>query len=93
MSINYNQKFKRNQNIFITEVETDTMIMNLETDKFYAMSDVATLIWSKTQQPFTLEEIIKGLEETFPDTPKDQLHEDCIFFLEDLVKNKLVIEG
>lgn len=78
----------RSSSVVHTEMNEQTMLMNIEEGKYYSLSQVGSQIWRLLENPTRVDALIAQLEEEFEVTEqecRDQTHE----FLQDLIKRQL----
>lgn len=73
-----------------TEVADQTMMMNIEKGKYYALEGTAKLIWGHLESPTKVEDLVAKMVETY-DVEPDQCRSDVLSFLGDLMENDLVV--
>ena len=73
-----------------TEVANQTMMMNIDKGKYYALEGTAKLIWGQLETPTRVDDLIASMVEAY-DVEPDQCRSDVMSFLNDLVENELVV--
>lgn len=77
--------------VLFTEIDGETVLLNIQTGYYYAMNEVSTAIWQGIGAGQTLAEIQTTLIETY-DVAADQLQLDINEFLAALTEHALVQE-
>lgn len=83
-------KFVRSQDLIATELDDDTVMMSIETGAYYGLSGSGTLIWELLEVPRTKAEVIAALQERY-DVSLDALQADVEAFIDDMLKNALIV--
>lgn len=68
------------------------------TEAYFGLNPVSALIWTLLPEPGgtesgDLEHLLDGLQEQYPEVPRDLLATDVREFLEELVKSELVVHA
>lgn len=78
-----------------SHVETDfadqTLMMNLDLGKYYAVTDVAKRIWDLLAQPTSLADVCSRLQQEF-DVEAAECQRDVLDFAMTLKRNGLIVE-
>lgn len=81
--------YKRNDTLPNTTIEGDTVLLDIETGKYYGLSGTAHRIWSLLQSPLSMEQICDALQKEY-NVSRDQCEQDVQVFLKELAHVKLV---
>ena len=81
---------RRGENHVETEVADQTMMMNIDKGKYYALEGTAKLIWGQLEAPTKIEDLISKMVEVY-DVEPDQCRSDVLSFLNELMENDLVV--
>ncbi|MEM7060700.1 MAG: PqqD family peptide modification chaperone [Pseudomonadota bacterium] len=73
-----------------TEVADQTMMMNIDKGKYYALEGTAKLIWGELENPMRVGDLVSKMVDTY-EVETDQCMTDVLGFLSDLVENGLVV--
>lgn len=65
-------------------------MMDVDAGKYYVLDDVASFIWSRLEQPTSLEELVAELARRY-DVAADRCEADVLPFLGDLEARGLVV--
>ncbi len=87
--INSNSVVKRKNDAIMTELEDAIVIMSIEKSSYYALDEIASLIWVELENPVQVSELIEGFLDKYEVSP-EQCQEDVISFLEELRKKELI---
>ncbi len=72
-----------------TEVDGESVILDLEEGIYYGLNPVGARIWSEIQEPTAVEEITAAITTEY-DVDRDQCRRDVISLLQDLEENDLI---
>ena len=72
-----------------TEVEGESVILDLEDGIYYGLNPMGARIWSEIQEPTAVEEIIVAITAEY-DVNSEQCRRDVISLLQDLRENNLI---
>jgi hypothetical protein len=72
-----------------TELDGETVIMDLESGTYSALDAVGTSIWKLLEQPVSFQEICREIMAEY-DVEADGCHADLIAFLHELADNGLI---
>ena len=84
-----NSVVARNDDIVAGVVDTDVMMMSIESGKYYHLNTSAGRIWDMLEQPRTVSELCEMLSKDFKVTP-EACQKDVIRFLDELASRKIV---
>lgn len=73
-----------------TEVADQTMMMNIDKGKYYALEGTAKLIWGALDSPKSVQDLVANMVESY-EVEQDQCMTDVVGFLTDLVENELLV--
>ena len=81
------------QGIVFTQLsDTESVLLNLTTKKYYSLNETGTLFWTLMQQSKTVQDIANSFSETYKITP-DQARIKVDGFAQELVSEKLIQEA
>jgi hypothetical protein len=72
-----------------TEVDGESVILDLEEGVYYGLNPVGAHIWAEIQEPTPVEEITAAISAEY-DVDTEQCREDVISLLRDLKENGLI---
>lgn len=81
---------RRGDNHVETEVADQTMMMNIDKGKYYALEGTAQMIWGALEAPKSVQDLVAQMVDTY-EVDQDQCMTDVVSFLSDLVENELVV--
>ncbi|HPF17773.1 MAG TPA: PqqD family protein [Thermotogota bacterium] len=87
--IGLNSVIQRKTGLADTEIDTNKVLMSVETGKYYGLNTLATNIWMRIERPMVVSDLINDLVESF-DVSLEVAQTEVIAFLNDLKKNKLL---
>ena len=79
----------REEDVIAQQVKEETVMMSLETDRYYALDAVGTEVWALLEQPTSLTDLCAALREIFDVEPGTCLRE-VSSLVETLIDEKLV---
>jgi hypothetical protein len=88
-AIGLNSVVTRNDDIVAGVVDTDLIMMSIESGKYYQLNISAGRIWDILEQPRTVAELCNMLSKDFKVT-SEGCQKDVLLFLEDLASRKIV---
>ena len=84
-----NRKIKAEQEVIMTELDNDAVLLNLTTKMYYTLNETGLRIWQLAENDLTVEEISEKLQEEFDVTP-EKAKESVLNLITELVSEKLV---
>jgi hypothetical protein len=82
-------KIQKNDNWLTSDMDGETVMMDIDSGKYYALTEVGTSIWEKIDNPITLAEICDGLKEEY-EVSAEQCKEETFTFVEMIHKFKII---
>jgi hypothetical protein len=79
----------REEDVIAQQVKRETVMMSLETDRYYALDAVGTEVWALLEQPMSLTDLCAALCEIF-DVDLGTCLRDVSSLTETLIGEKLV---
>lgn len=79
----------RGKSIAATDLDDETVMMDLETGRYFHLDDIATAVWRLLETPCRLDALIARLLEEY-DVTEDVCRNDTIELLESLLKSGAV---
>ena len=80
---------KRAKDSISTELDGETVILNIETGVYNGLDPVGTTIWNVLENPASFERLTAAVLDEYEVT-RGQCIDDLCTFLSDLLKNKLI---
>ena len=81
----------RKAEIMTADMNGSTVMMDIETGKYYNLGDVGGEIWKLLQEPLCLNELMDKLMAQY-DVSREQCETDIIPFLQQLIDSGLLVE-
>jgi len=72
-----------------TEIEGESILLDLEEGVYYGLNSVGGAIWEKIQEPVPIEDIVRAITDAY-DVERGQCREDVLALVADLQENGLV---
>jgi len=85
----YTTVFCREKEKLSTELDGETIILDMESGNYNQLNQVGSTIWNMLAQPVTFEAILEGVLSKY-DTTEEQCKEEILSFLKDLADNNLI---
>ena len=82
-------KIKKNDNWLTSDMDGETVMMDIDSGRYYALTEVGTSIWEKIDEPISLEEVCKQLGEEYEVT-EEQCQQETFKFVEMIHKFKII---
>ena len=79
----------RNLEIDDTNIDGETVMMDIENGEYYALNEVGTRVWELTKEKITINNIISILLNEY-DVNADQCRESILNFIERLYNDDLI---
>jgi hypothetical protein len=81
---------KRNPGLVSSEIDSERIMMNIETGEYFGLDSVGNRIWELIENPIQINNLIKILLDEF-DVTQDQCETDTLEFIKQLLDKELVI--
>ncbi len=81
--------FQRKTDILSTVLDSETVILNINSGVYNSLNDVGTHIWEVLAKPISFEELKKSILDSY-DTVEKECTKDLIAFLNELLSANLV---
>ncbi len=85
-------RLARAPELLSTEFRQETVLMSLEAGRYYGLEGTARRIWELLAEPLSLGDLRARLQREF-DAPPERLAADLRSFVEELVREGLVVAG
>ncbi len=76
---------KRSDDLLSNELDGETVMMSIESGKYYGLEEIATRIWQLLETPQAVSQLCDALVAEF-DVTREQCEADVLPFLADLAK-------
>ncbi len=86
----YNFKFLKSREKLSTELDGETVILDINSGMYSGLDPVGTTIWNLLEKEVTFSQIVAEILDNY-DVSKEQCIKDLIDFLNDLEKNGLIV--
>lgn len=73
-----------------TRVEDDVIVLNTDSDEFYAMGEVGSRLWELVAETMSIRDLVETMCSQYPEVSETQIRSDCLQFLEDLLRSGLI---
>jgi hypothetical protein len=80
----------RNKELVFREVDGETVMLSVETGKYYGLDPVGGKIWELIEQPMAVSELCARLLEEF-DVELETCEQDVLCFLNQLAEEQIVV--
>jgi hypothetical protein len=82
-------RVKRSASVVHREVAGESVLLDLERDRYFALNEVGTAIWRLLEEGPRLADVLAELARTF-DAPPELIQEDLVALIRELRTNGLV---
>jgi hypothetical protein len=90
MELKFDSLIKRNEQIISSEIDGETVMMDLNFEKYFGMEAIGTRIWQLLENETSLTALCEKLTEEF-EVGMEQCMEDVLPFVSDLSENGIII--
>ena len=80
----------RNSEIISSKIDNETVMMDIDFDKYYGLEEVGTRIWELLETQISFEELCRSLVGEF-DVSLEQCENDIKPFLHELIEQKMLV--
>ena len=87
-----NDVFKKNDIVYSDEVNGRTLVLNIESGRFYNLTGVSLLIWQLLETPSTVNEVAEGVAKEC-DVAVSECLDDVAAFMGSLYASKLIAKA
>ena len=87
--MNLNQKVTFADTVFAQEVDGEMVLLDMQSENYFGLDEVGTVIWQAMQEQRCLKDILLVLMEQY-DVKEDILEKDLLTFTDALVENGLI---
>jgi len=87
--MNLNQKITFADTVFAQEVDGEMVLLDMQSENYFGLDEVGTVIWQAMQEQRCLKDILLVLMEQY-DVKEDILEKDLLTFTHALVENGLI---
>jgi len=84
-----NLLFQRKTDILSTVLDSETVILNINSGVYNSLNEIGTRIWQRLDNPISFKDIKKDILENY-DTDENHCTNDLVVFLNELLSAKLV---
>ncbi len=89
MEITGNTIIIRKDDFISSEIDNQTVMMSVETSKYYGFDEIGSVIWAKIENEISFGDLVNKLLEEY-NIDREVCEKDTTEFLEKLVKMKLI---
>lgn len=82
-------RFSRSTSQVSTELDGETVILDIATSIYSGLDPVGTAIWNILEKPVTFSQLVGAILSRY-DVTEDQCIDDVLLFLKDLADNQLI---
>lgn len=80
----------RNKELVFREVDGETVMLSVETGKYYGLDPVGGRIWELIEHPMAISALCDRLLEEF-EVEREQCGQDVLAFLEQLAEEQIIV--
>lgn len=89
LGISLHSTICRNDDVVFSEVEGETVIMNVETGKYFNFTSVTSYIWDLMEHPVKVSEICSALLDKY-NVSNEQCEKETLTVLNELLKEEII---
>lgn len=82
-------RYQLQDNTFLTEIEGETVLLQLEAGIYYGLDEMGTSIWKRLEQGQSVDDVVAALLDEY-DVSEDQLRQDVEQLVEELLRESLI---
>jgi hypothetical protein len=87
--INTNTKIVRNNEIISSDMDDETVMMNIEKGEYYGINPIGSRIWELIETPRKVSNICEKLCEEY-DVTQEKCNNDVMHFLNHMAEKKII---
>lgn len=91
-AIDLNNKIQRKQTLLDTEINDETVLMDVQKGEYYGLDDIASAVWQLLAQPTTAAQIITTLIQRY-DGEAEIIRRDTLALLQNMAERDLLDFG
>lgn len=84
-----NDVYAKSDIVYSAEINGRTVVLNMETHRFYHLDEVGLLIWQLLETPSTVNELAEGVAKEC-EVPVSECMDDVAEFIDSLCTNNLI---
>jgi len=85
------QTIVRNSELSFTEIDGETVVMNVETGNYYGIDEVGSRIWELLKEPLSIKDLCASLTEEY-EADLETIQGDLLPYLQELITENLIKE-
>lgn len=78
-----------NPDLLSTEIEGETVMMDVESGRYYALNAIGSRIWQDLAGPIDVEDLCRRLEDEY-DAPPAVIRQDVLRFLNHMLEQRVI---
>ena len=90
MGLQEEKALTRSTDMLASEINGEVVMMSIESGRYYGMNPTGVYIWKALENPLTVQDLLKHITDTFK-LSEDQCRTEVLPFLEDMVKEKILV--
>ena len=83
--------FSRNAEIMANDIGSETVMMSIDTGKYFGMNKTGAYIWKQLENPMTFKGLCEKIVTDY-NIPFDKCEQEVTVFLEELLREKIIIK-
>ena len=84
-----NRKYRRTDQVLSSAINSEHILLSLETNSYYGLEEVSSKIWELLKSPMSLDDIIHSLIGEY-EVSKESCKQDTLLFLNALREENLI---
>jgi len=85
-------KIKRNAKSSFQIADGKAVVMLAVNSNIFTLNEIGTVIWGLLDEPRTIEELVLGTQNKFPEDNQETIREDILEFIKECLKEQLFIQ-
>jgi len=90
--MDFHQKVTFAETVFAQEIDGETVLLDMDSENYFGLDEVGTVIWQTMQEGLSLEEMLEKLLSVY-DVEEEVLKKDLVHFVERLEESGLITLG
>jgi Coenzyme PQQ synthesis protein D (PqqD) len=89
-TIDENTRIARNENLLVTPVHNETLMMEVASERYYGLDAIGSAIWRRIDTPRTFGALVDDLAKEFA-AERDTIARDVAAFLATMAEHNIVV--
>ena len=85
-----NKHYTISPSVFVQSIDDETLLMNSETELFYELNAIGSILWEIIQEKDNLDAVVDEMLERY-DAEKEQIEKDLESFIQVPIEQKMIL--